>query len=228
MDIWEANSISTAYTPHVCTKAGQTMCTSDVECGAGEGNRNAGTCDKDGCDFNSYRMGNESFYGEGGIVDTSSVFTVVTKFITADGTDTGRLSAIQRLYIQDGQVIQNSQSDIAGVDDTNEITDEFCEQQKTAFGDVDSFESRGGLEAMGDSFDEGMVLVMSIWDDYAAQMLWLDAPYPVDADQSKPGVVRGTCPVDSGVPSEVESESPGSSVTFSNIKFGALGSTYSA
>jgi len=228
MDVWEANSVSTAFTPHVCTKAGQTMCTTDEECGAGDGNRNAGTCDKDGCDFNSYRMGNESFYGEGQIVDTASKFTVVTKFITADGTDTGKLSSIQRLYIQDGKVIQNSVSDIAGVDATNEITDKFCEQQKTAFGDVDSFLSRGGLESMGDDFDTGMVLVMSIWDDYAAQMLWLDAPYPPDAALTEPGVVRGTCPADSGVPSEVEAQSPGSSVTFSNIKFGALGSTYAA
>jgi len=49
MDIWEANSISAAVTPHVCKKAGQTACTDDVSCGVGD-NRSDGNCDKDGCD----------------------------------------------------------------------------------------------------------------------------------------------------------------------------------
>ena len=79
---------------------------------------------------------------------------------------------------------------------------------------------------MGDAFERGMVLVMSVWVDYAAEMRWLDAPYPATASKSKPGVVRGTCAADSGVPADVISSSPGSSVKFSNIKFGALGSTY--
>lgn len=171
-------------------------------------------------------MGNDSFYGKGDIVDTSSPFTVVTKFITDDGTDSGTLSEIRRVYVQDGKVIKNSKTDISGIDTTNKITDGFCKQQKSVFGDTDSFESRGGLAAMGDAFGRGMVLVMSIWVDYAAQMRWLDAPYPADADASKPGVARGTCAADSGVPDEVISNNPGASVTFSNIKFGALGSTY--
>lgn len=227
MDIWEANSISTALTPHVCSKPGQTMCTSATECGAGS-NRYAGTCDKDGCDFNPYRQGNTSYYGPGKIVNTNSKMTVVTKFITADGTDTGRLSAIQRLYVQNGKVIQNSMSNVAGIAKTNQITDAYCTAQKSVFGDTNSFASRGGMSAMGDAFDKGMVLVMSIWDDYEAQMLWLDAPYPATADRGKPGVARGTCAADSGNPKTVEAQSPGSKVTFSNIKFGSLGSTYKA
>ena len=171
-------------------------------------------------------MGNESFYGKGDIVDTSKPFTVVTKFITADGTDSGALSAIERVYVQGGKVIQNSKTDIKGIDTTNKITDGFCKQQKSAFGDTDSFQSRGGLGAMGDAFERGMVLVMSVWVDYAAEMRWLDAPYPADANKSKPGVARGTCAASSGVPADVISQSPGSSVKYSNIKFGALGSTY--
>ncbi|GAB7351726.1 hypothetical protein MBLNU459_g2313t1 [Dothideomycetes sp. NU459] len=229
MDVWEANSISAAFTPHVCntTSAGQTKCTSDSECGAGD-DRADGICDKDGCDFNSYRMGNHSFYGSGEIVDTSSKFTVVTQFITSDGTATGSLSEIRRIYVQNGKVIQNSVTDISGIDTTNSITDSYCKQQKTAFGDTDSFEARGGLSAMGSAFETGMVLVMSIWDDYAAQMLWLDAPYPVNASTSDPGVVRGTCGADSGVPATVESDTPNASVTFSNIKFGDLNTTYTS
>lgn len=81
---------------------------------------------------------------------------------------------------------------------------------------------------MGEAFERGMVLVMSIWDDYAAEMRWLDAPYPAGADTSKPGVVRGTCGADSGVPATVEANSPGASVVFSNLKVGGLKTTFSS
>ena len=50
MDIWEANSISTAYTPHPCSKNGIYACTG-TECGD-DSERYSGVCDKDGCDFN--------------------------------------------------------------------------------------------------------------------------------------------------------------------------------
>ncbi|KAI6794004.1 putative 1,4-beta-D-glucan cellobiohydrolase [Hortaea werneckii] len=224
MDIWEANSISTALTPHVCKKDGQTACESDTACGVGDA-RNDGVCDKDGCDFNPFRMGNESFYGDGKIIDTSSKITVVTQFITGDNSDTGELTEIKRIYKQNGNVIQQATSNVEGVSG-NSITDDFCKAQKDAFGDPTSFESRGGLSAMGDAFSRGMVLVMSIWVDYAANMHWLDAPYPEDADKSEPGVARGTCSTDSGVPDDVISQSGDATVTFSNIKVGAIDSTY--
>jgi cellulose 1,4-beta-cellobiosidase len=51
MDIWEANSISTAYTPHPCKGQGLTECTDAASCGDGD-SRYTGVCDKDGCDFN--------------------------------------------------------------------------------------------------------------------------------------------------------------------------------
>ncbi|KXT09663.1 hypothetical protein AC579_3016 [Pseudocercospora musae] len=225
MDIWEANSVSAAFTPHPCDGTGLTACKSTETCGAGD-SRYDGICDKDGCDFNSYRMGNESFYGEGSIVDTTSTFTIVTQFITDDGTDTGSLSEIRRIYVQGGTVIQNSVSDVSGVDTTNSITEGFCEQQKTAFGDTNSFDARGGLAAMGDAFERGMVLVLSIWDDYAASMLWLDSTYPTNG--TGPGVKRGTCDAASGAPETVEGAHPDASVTFSNIKYGALNSTFSS
>ncbi|KAK3067434.1 hypothetical protein LTR53_015710 [Teratosphaeriaceae sp. CCFEE 6253] len=224
MDIWEANSISAAVTPHVCKKAGQTACTDDTSCGVGDA-RSDGNCDKDGCDFNSYRLGNHSFYGAGKVVDTKSKFTVVTQFVTADGTDSGDLSEIRRIYVQDGKVIQNSKSDVDGIDG-NSITAGFCKAQKSVFGDPDSFTDRGGLKAMGDAFGRGMVLVMSIWDDYTAGMRWLDAPYPETADATAVGVARGTCAADSGVPATVEGDSPDASVQFSNIKVGTIKSTY--
>ncbi|KAF8748799.1 glycoside hydrolase family 7 [Rhizoctonia solani] len=133
----------------------------------------------------------------------------------------------RRLYVQDGKVIQNSKTNISGMSAYDSITEAFCTAQKTAFSDTNIFASKGGYTNMGKAFDNGMVLVMSIWDDHAANMLWLDSNYPVGSDASKPGVARGTCATTSGVPSDVEANSPNASVTFSNIRFGDIDSTYS-
>lgn len=227
LDIWEANKISTALTPHPCDTAGQTMCESDNCGGTYSSSRYAGTCDPDGCDFNPFRMGNESFYGPGKIVDTSSKMTVVTQFITSDGTDSGTLSEIKRLYVQNGKVIANSASDVSGVTG-NSITSDFCSAQKTAFGDEDIFSQHGGMSGMSDAMAQGMVLVMSLWDDHYADMLWLDSNYPTNATATDPGVARGTCATDSGKPDTLESESASANVAFSNIKVGPIGSTYSS
>lgn len=172
-------------------------------------------------------MGDTSFYGAGLTVDTKSKFTVVTQFITNDGTASGTLSEIRRFYVQNGKVIPNSQSTVSGVAG-NSISDSFCAAQKTAFGDQNVFATKGGLATMGDALKKGMVLVMSVWDDHTANMLWLDAPYPTDKDAATPGVSRGTCGTDSGAPATVESVSASASVTYSNIKWGAINSTYTA
>jgi len=227
MDIWEANSISNAYTPHVCSSTGQTACTGDA-CGNDADNRYDSICDKDGCDFNPFRFGNTTFYGPGLTIDTTKPFTVVTQFPTDDGTATGTLSAIKRVYVQNGVVFQNADTDMAGVDTTNAITDAFCEQQKAATNNTDEFETLGGLAKMGKDLATGMVLVMSLWDDYAVDMLWLDSDYPTTSPVSAPGVARGTCATTSGVPATVEADSPNSSVTYSNIKFGPIGSTFAS
>ncbi|KAF5359540.1 hypothetical protein D9756_003282 [Leucocoprinus leucothites] len=223
MDIWEANSISAAYTPHPCTSTGISRC-EGADCGTED--RYATVCDPDGCDFNSFRMGDKSFYGPGMTVDTSKKFTVVTQFITSDNTTSGSLSEIRRLYVQDGKVIQNSKVSVSGMDAYDSVTSDYCDAQKTAFEDTKQFQTKGGLAGMGDSMARGMVLVLSVWDDHAVNMLWLDSSYPTDADPSKPGIARGTCSTDSGVPSEIEVSEADASVTYSNIRFGDIGSTY--
>ncbi|KAF8149221.1 cellulase CEL7A [Mycena galopus ATCC 62051] len=217
MDVWEANKISAAYTPHPCTILGQSTCTGAA---CSSPNSTAGTCDQAGCDFNSYRMGDTSFYGPGLTVDTSQKFTVVTQFIGSPITE------IARFYVQNGVVIPNSNSQVSGVTG-NSITDSFCAAQKTAFGDTNTFATKGGLSTMSQASAAGMVLVMSIWDDHAADMLWLDAPYPPNKSASSPGVTRGTCSATSGAPTDVESASPNAQVVFSNIKYGSINSTFS-
>lgn len=199
MDIWEANSISAAVTPHPCTVTEQTSCTGTT---CSSPNSTAGVCDQAGCDFNSYRLGDTTFYGPGMTVDTTKPFTVVTQFVSSNNETTGTLSAIRRLYVQNGVVIQNSETNIPGITATNEITADFCEEQKTAFGDTDTFDQKGGLAGMGTSLADGMTLVLSIWDDYAVNMLWLDSTYPTDG--TSPGDFRGSCATSSGVPATVE------------------------
>ncbi|KAI4596158.1 Exoglucanase 1 [Pestalotiopsis sp. 9143b] len=223
MDIWEANSISTAYTPHPCTDSTYHSCVGDACGGTYSSDRYAGDCDPDGCDFNSYRQGNTTFYGPGSdfTLDTTQKLTIVTQFLT---DDSGSLSEIKRFYVQNGAVIPNSESLIAGVSG-NSITEDYCSAQKTAFGDENVFDERGGLAQMGKALAEPMVLVMSLWDDHAANMLWLDSTYPVDSTSE--GAKRGTCATSSGVPEDVEGgNQAGSTVVYSNIKFGPIGSTY--
>ncbi|KZV96794.1 exoglucanase-like protein 1 precursor [Exidia glandulosa HHB12029] len=223
MDIWEANSISAAYTPHPCTTAGLSRC-SGTACG-GSDNRYGSVCDPDGCDFNSFRMGDKSFYGPSGTgVNTASKFTVVTQFISS-GSGVGE---IRRLYVQNGKLIANSKTAVTGMSAYDSITPAFCDAQKKAFNDTTSFQTKGGLAKMFTVRTKPMVLVMSIWDDHAANMLWLDSNYPTDRSASTPGTARGTCSTDSGKPTDVENNAPNSQVIFSNIKFGPINSTFTA
>ncbi|KAF2733727.1 1,4-beta-D-glucan cellobiohydrolase-like protein [Polyplosphaeria fusca] len=220
MDIWEANSVSTAYTPHACSEIGQTRCTGDGCGGTYSADRYAGVCDPDGCDFNSYRMGDKTFYGKGKTVDTSKKFTVVTQFVGS-----GDSLEIKRFYVQGGKTIPNSESKIDGVTG-NSITTKFCDQQKQVFNDKYTYKDKGGMAGMSKALEGGMVLVMSLWDDHYSNMLWLDSTYPTDKDASVPGIGRGECETTSGVPADVESKSASASVTYSNIKFGPLNSTF--
>jgi cellulose 1,4-beta-cellobiosidase len=155
--------------------------------------------------------------------------TVVTQFITNNNSPSGTLVDIRRIFIQDGKVIPNPPTNFPGImPDYDSITEDFCTEQKNAFGDRNSFKDNGGLAAMGRSLAKGHVLALSIWNDHHARMLWLDSTYPTDADPNKPGIARGDCPTSSGDPSETESQYPNAQVVFSNIKVGDIGSTYSA
>merc|ERR1712196_607363 len=71
--------INTADTSHSDSTIGQTRC-EDTDCG------------DNGPDFQSCRIGTETFVGPGSefIVDSTRPITVATQFITNDGTDTVR------------------------------------------------------------------------------------------------------------------------------------------
>ncbi|KAI7356931.1 Endo-beta-1,4-glucanase, partial [Hortaea werneckii] len=137
MDLWEANARATSYTPHPCNISSLYECAGD-ECGPN------GVCDKSGCSFNPYALGDRDYYGYNYVVDTTKPFTVTTQFLTDDGTASGTLSEIRRLYVQHGRVIKNTvvTSNNRKVDS---ITDEYCNAN------YETFEELGGLTQMGEA-----------------------------------------------------------------------------
>merc|ERR1712061_229151 len=122
----------------------------------------------------------------------------------------------------------NSQATILGDKfQGNSITDKYCDAQKDLFGDPPDFEKKGSLKTMGEALDRGMVLVMSLWDDILAHMLWLDSAMG-KGGTDKPGVLRGPCSTDTGVPTEVRQKYGSATVSYTNIMYGEINSTFTA
>ena len=176
LDIWEANSLANVYTTHPCSN---------------------GQCDASGCGLNTYARGAKNFYGRGSgyQVDSTQRFTVVTRFVTVDGTDNGNLKEIQRFYIQNGRSIQ--QPSFNGF---NSLSDGYCRANGQS-------NSQGGVtNGMSQGMKRGMVLSMSMWGDPNdnGKMSWLD---------TNP---NGPCP---------NYKNPNPYTSFANIKIGPIGST---
>ena len=74
--------------------------------------------------------------------------TVVTQFITTDGTATGDLKEIRRVFVQDGKVIEHPMSKTGADKEFDSITNDMCTAMKTTFGDPDDFKTKGGLWRM--------------------------------------------------------------------------------
>jgi cellulase len=201
MDIWEANSRATVFTPHTCSGVGSFLC-------AGEECSRTGVCDKPGCGFNPYASGSRDFYGPGMNVDSSRPFTVVTQFITSDNTAAGELVEIRRIYIQDGAMIDNAP--LMGGADPAAISQPFCTDRNSS-----DFLRLGGIPGMGKSLARGMVLIFSIWNSEGDFMTWLDSGN------------SGPCSTTEGDPKLIVDANPSVSVTFSNVKWGEIGSTFS-
>ena len=108
-----------------------------------------GVCDKDGCDYASYRLGDKDYYGrgQGFDIDTEQKVTVVTQFYTDDNTDNGNLVEVRRFYVQNGQTIENSKPEFSEgeLSDFDSITDEFCAESKMLYGDYNDHDIKGGL-----------------------------------------------------------------------------------
>mmetsp|Transcript_28224 Transcript_28224/g.81049 ORF Transcript_28224/g.81049 Transcript_28224/m.81049 type:complete len:547 (+) Transcript_28224:63-1703(+) len=233
MDILEANNAAGAYTAHPCKLEEPKVCQGKEECGDKDAGY-TGVCDKDGCGFSSYRMGDEKFWGPGEdfTVDTSKPMTIVTQFITSDNTDAGDLVEIRRLYIQGGKLIKNSKAK-ALKHGGDSLTDSLCNDANKVFNATSNgFDKLGGLKAMGESLGRGMSMSMSIWDDDMGRMLWLDGEKGTIAEDMKdPGIQRGPCAFKYGNDTDMQAaakETGSIYATFTNVRYGDLDTTYDA
>ncbi|KAI1453263.1 glycoside hydrolase family 7 protein [Annulohypoxylon moriforme] len=215
MDIWEANSLASAFTAHPCSNPGVFECKGD-QCGS------LGVCEKSGCEYNTWKLGNMSYYGPNRAasssgnatkftVDTTRPFTVTTQFYTSDNPSpisNGVLNEVRRLYVQDGVVIENAYVTDPMMPPGDSLRMSHCQASGALFEDL------GGLTTTGHALDRGMVLAFSIWNDGKQFMNWLDAGK------------AGPCTLQEGDPEVIRRQSPGTSVTFRNIRWGEIGSTY--
>lgn len=178
-------------------------------------------CARKGCGINPFRLGAPEFYGKGEEhkVDTAKPFTVVTRFLTNNNSATGALSEIRRFYIQDGRTIPStSQSNIKALSKANispsggkfegALTEGYCNAR-----DFDDHTQQDGLKTMIEALGRGMVMVLSIWNSERDSMAWLDAGR------------NGPCQEGEGKPDKIAQKTPDVTVTFSNIKWGDVGST---
>ena len=149
----------------------------------------------------------------------------MTQFITIDGTDTGDINDIRRFYVQNGKKIEFPKTNISGMNSFNSLNNNNCQAQMSKFGDSSKYLTVGGTKSMGDALKRGMVLVMSLWDDYGSHMKWLDGVFPPNADPNQPGVAKGPCPASSGDPNDLRKNYPNSYLSMTNIKVGTIGST---
>lgn len=87
--------MSQTYTTHGCSIESYYTCEVSLECGDGDSIFD-GVCDKTGCEFGAVRLNQHKFFGPGSDfkVDSSQPFTVITQFLTEDGSDEGELVEI--------------------------------------------------------------------------------------------------------------------------------------
>ncbi|EPS41805.1 hypothetical protein H072_4264 [Dactylellina haptotyla CBS 200.50] len=202
MDLWEANRVAQQYTPHPCNHTGPYQCTG-AECSW------SGVCDQWGCGQNTYANGAPAFYGPGPSyqVNTQKPFTVVTQFF-ADKK--GKLESYHRFYIQHNKRIDPPNAVKPGIPSVNYMDDDYCE----ATGSATRYFDLGATRAMGEALSRGMVLAMSVWWDEGGFMSWLDTGN------------SGPCNATEGAPAVIRQIQPDTSVKFSKIKWGDIGSTY--
>lgn len=207
MDFWEANRMATAFTPHTCSTKGTQRCINEKSCGD-KSFRYQGWCDKDGADFNPYRLGQKNLYGPSDLfsINTLKPFQVITQF---EVNAQKQLSLIRRIYRQGQNVVYGG-----------ELSDKWIKERKSLWKETNHFEQLGGLKGMQESFSRKHVLAISLWDDLSASMLWLDSTFPVGSTQ--PGALRGPCSGKENNAEWIRKNLPQSQVKYSNFEWGPI------
>ena len=143
--LFDANMISASMSAHPCTYLDDYRCEGNT-CGEGDA-RYSGLCDKDGCDLNTFRGGNTTFYGpvqnedSDFTIDTTKKMTVVTQFLTLNHTTyDDPIVNVTRIFIQGDKILYAPNTAIEGMNNQyNSIRDDMCNATKKAFGDFNHY-----------------------------------------------------------------------------------------
>jgi hypothetical protein len=230
MDLFEGNTVAQQYTTHGCSDACASFTEGVAECEFTGSPKTV--CDQSGCGLNPFRYGpgttydaelnNEAWHGVGSDfeIDTSKPFTVTTQFQDA---------SISRFYQQNGKrvdlptlyVLPPSDGSHYGAFESPKIQEDFC-------ADIyDRWDGGAGykpLEQMFKNMENGMVLAMSAW--YAQETYVNGKPSGEQTGMSwMDGVNNWGHYTKAGPCHETTSDAGDHQATFSNIRFGAIGTT---
>ncbi|KAK4149475.1 Exoglucanase 1 [Chaetomidium leptoderma] len=117
---WDSNSHSFSMSSHTCPDDGLYIC-NGYSCDSYD-ERAISKCDRWGCSYNLYRMGNTDFYGKGKKVDTARKFTVVTQFDQ---------DKVTQFFIQDGQKFDMPGPVWEGLPKEGGLSANMCSRQPT-------------------------------------------------------------------------------------------------
>jgi hypothetical protein len=232
MDLFEGNTVAQQYTTHGCIDACASWTEGVEACQLGDSPKTV--CDQSGCGLNPFRYGpgtsyneetnNDAWHGVGTDfeLDTSKVFTVTTQFDE---------NAIKRFYLQDGKrvdlptlyVLPPSDGSHYGPFESPAIVEDFCADTYDRW---DGDGSSTPLAQMFKNMENGMVLAMSAW--YAQETYVDGAPQGSQTGMSwLDGVNNWGHLTKAGPCHETTSDAGEHHATFSNIRFGAIGTTVS-
>merc|ERR1712048_849506 len=227
MDLFEGNTVAQQYTTHGCVDACASFSDGVADCEFGA----TGVCDQSGCGLNPFRYGpgtsydeetnNEAWLGFGSNfeIDTSKKFTVITQFHD---------DAISRFYMQDGKRIDLPTLYVGTPTDGKHyepytspaLREDFC-------ADIyDGWNTDGGkpLSQMFRNMENGMVLAMSAW--YSQETYENGQPVGGQTGMSwLDGINDWGHLTKAGPCHETTSDTGDHQATFSDIRFGAIGTT---
>ncbi|KAI9166322.1 Exoglucanase 1 [Paramyrothecium foliicola] len=172
-------------------------------------------CDKYGCEYQPYRLGNKDFYGRGKILDTGKPFTVVTRF---------EEERVTQFFIQDGKKIEVPSAQAEELPDESGLSKDYCRAKQSLFDEPDRFDQVGGFSKHQEAVRTPMVLTMAITDDHWAHNLWLDSIWTPELE-GQPGSERGPCVPENNDPAYISAnygQATGHN-TESSIMFRCLG-----
>ncbi|KAK3986079.1 Exoglucanase 1 [Cladorrhinum sp. PSN332] len=223
-DVWNSNAHSYSMVSKVCPRGENkfTVCDGGRYCDpyyVSPDDRHSPRCDPDGCSWSAYRVASQDFYGRGKVVDTNKKFTVVTRW---------EQNRVYQFFVQDGKKIEVPLPRWQELPRENGISPDMCEKMPQFFDERDRFAENEGWKSHLEMVTRPMVMAMSINVDYWAYNLWLDGTYPPERDvpEEEGRFERGPCrPWEQSEPAVVLANHPHANVTWSNIRFGPIGST---